>query len=264
MLNLSNPESASGFVEMVRAALSAEVRAHPELSVSLDPSHPASFADVSKWVSYRSEQGAGDAVFLGASDATVTALSEAPGADSHADPIQHAARTVSNMLQASLKRVARRLREILDVPLLGVDNGSGNPDPSLNCLASYSLTCQGKPAGVIILVANSDVVRSWENQMPFGQETAQKVEPASASPIAGNLLLSVEIPVTLSLGTTHVTLGEAMGFGGGSIVKLGCPGDAPVDIIVGGKTIARGSVVSVDGMYGVKVSEVYLNRPAVA
>jgi flagellar motor switch/type III secretory pathway protein FliN len=46
-------------------------------------------------------------------------------------------------------------------------------------------------------------------------------------------------------------------------VKLGCATDAPVDVIVGGKAVARGTVVAVDGMYGVRISEILIECTAV-
>ena len=45
-------------------------------------------------------------------------------------------------------------------------------------------------------------------------------------------------------------------FGVGSIIELSATIDEPVELIVNGKSLARGEVVTIDGFYGVRITEI--------
>jgi flagellar motor switch protein FliN/FliY len=71
-----------------------------------------------------------------------------------------------------------------------------------------------------------------------------------------DLLLDVELPITVSFGETNIPLKDVLKFGVGSVIELNRAVNDPVTIIVNDKPIARGEVVMVDGNYGVRVLEV--------
>lgn len=87
--------------------------------------------------------------------------------------------------------------------------------------------------------------------------------PASDPAVGGqqgsrtlDLLLDVELPISVSFGRAHLPLKEVMKLTTGSIVELNRTISEPVDIIVNNCVIARGEVVVVEGNFGVRIQEV--------
>ena len=71
-----------------------------------------------------------------------------------------------------------------------------------------------------------------------------------------DLLLDVELPISVSFGRAHLPLKDVMKLTTGSIVELNRTISEPVDIIVNNCVIARGEVVVVEGNFGVRIQEV--------
>ena len=71
-----------------------------------------------------------------------------------------------------------------------------------------------------------------------------------------DLLLDIELPVVVRMGHTEMPLGELLKLIPGSILELNRPADAPVDLLVNGKQIAKGEVVVVDGNFAFRITEV--------
>ena len=77
-----------------------------------------------------------------------------------------------------------------------------------------------------------------------------------------NLVLDVPVSLTIELGGCQLPMREVLQLSVGSVVQLDKPSDAPVDLSVNGKLIARGEVVVVEDRYGVKITEVIGYTPA--
>lgn len=71
-----------------------------------------------------------------------------------------------------------------------------------------------------------------------------------------NLLLDVELPITVRIGTTQMRLIDIMRLGLGSIVELEKLVDDPVEILVNDKLVARGEVVVCDSNFAVRITDV--------
>jgi flagellar motor switch protein FliN/FliY len=71
-----------------------------------------------------------------------------------------------------------------------------------------------------------------------------------------DLLLEVELPVSVSFGKTELMLRDVLKLTSGSIVEMSRTTHEPVDVIVNNCVIARGEVVVVDGNYGVRISKI--------
>jgi len=71
-----------------------------------------------------------------------------------------------------------------------------------------------------------------------------------------DLLLDIELPVVVRMGHTEMPLGELLKLTPGSILELNRPADAPVDLLVNGKQIAKGEVVVVDGNFAFRITEI--------
>ena len=71
-----------------------------------------------------------------------------------------------------------------------------------------------------------------------------------------DLLLDVDIPVSVRIGSTKMFLKELTAIGPGNIIELDQYADEPVEILINDKPIARGEVVIVDGFFGVRIIEI--------
>lgn len=74
----------------------------------------------------------------------------------------------------------------------------------------------------------------------------------------GNLgaLMNVQLPVSIRFGETEMLLEEVVKLGVGSVIELNSAVDDPVELVVNGRCFARGEVVTVDGFYGVRITEI--------
>jgi flagellar motor switch protein FliN/FliY len=86
--------------------------------------------------------------------------------------------------------------------------------------------------------------------------------PLQPTPVAagepGELerLTDVTVEVSVEIGRTRMTMGEALALGPGSIVGLHRMAGEPVDLLVNGRVIARGEVVVIDEEFGLRVTDV--------
>jgi flagellar motor switch protein FliN len=70
-----------------------------------------------------------------------------------------------------------------------------------------------------------------------------------------DLLMDVELEVTLRFGERIMLLRDILELDEGSVVELDRQVQEPVDLLLDGKLIARGEVVVVDGNYGLRIQE---------
>ncbi len=70
------------------------------------------------------------------------------------------------------------------------------------------------------------------------------------------LLLDVELPVSVSFGKTEIPMKDVLKLTTGSIVELNRGVNEPVEVLVNHCLIARGEVVVVEGNYGVRIQEI--------
>ncbi len=92
------------------------------------------------------------------------------------------------------------------------------------------------------------------------ERASEAVEATQPSPPTLELLLDVELPLSISFGRTYLALRDVLKLSTGSIVELNCPANAYVDVIVNNCTIARGEVVVIEGNYGVRIDEIISRR----
>ena len=107
--------------------------------------------------------------------------------------------------------------------------------------------------GVLVVGAAAVATR------PGAAMTAPVSTAAPAASMAGSnldLLLDVELPLSVRFGQAELTLQHLTRLGPGSVIDLHRSADEPVEVLVSGKVIARGEVIVVEGNYGVRVTEV--------
>jgi flagellar motor switch protein FliN/FliY len=71
-----------------------------------------------------------------------------------------------------------------------------------------------------------------------------------------DLLLDVELQVALRFGKREMALGSVLELSAGAVVELDQKILDPVELLVGGKVVAHGEVVVLDGHYALRVTEV--------
>jgi flagellar motor switch protein FliN/FliY len=90
---------------------------------------------------------------------------------------------------------------------------------------------------------------------PVDRKLPERAEPAAKSATL-DLLMEVELPVSVSFGRAELPLRDVLKLNSGSIVELNRTISDPVEIIVNNCVIARGEVVVVEGNYGVRIHQV--------
>jgi len=69
-------------------------------------------------------------------------------------------------------------------------------------------------------------------------------------------LSDVPIPVTVQLGRVRLTLGDLCRLKSGSLLELDRESHEPADILVNGKIVAHGEIVTIENHYGVRITSV--------
>ena len=121
------------------------------------------------------------------------------------------------------------------------------------------------------------LLQQLKRKLGLGETPAPPPEPAPASvaatlaapprqapvasgpmPDSGNLdlLLDIQLPVVVRMGQTEMQMGELLKLTPGSILELNRSADAPVELLVNGKLIAKGEVVVVDGNFAFRITEI--------
>lgn len=100
--------------------------------------------------------------------------------------------------------------------------------------------------------------RSQAGSDAAGTMDAAKAAVRKAIPDASNLnlVMDVELNVTLRFGQRRLTLREVLDLTSGSVVELDRQVDEPVELLLDGVVIAKGEAVVIDGNYGLRVTEV--------
>jgi flagellar motor switch protein FliN/FliY len=100
----------------------------------------------------------------------------------------------------------------------------------------------------------------WSATLSIAIEPALStaLEPPEPAPKSKNydLLLDVELPVSVSFGRAQVALKDVLKLTTGSVVELNRDIGDPVEVIVNNCVIARGEVVVVEGNFGVRIQQV--------
>lgn len=128
---------------------------------------------------------------------------------------------------------------------------------------------------------DDDLAAAWgdaESDLPTGTVTPIKEPtmdyatqpPTSAHPVefpdlgesspSGNganidMLMDVELPVSIELGRTNLPISDILHWTQGSIVELDKLAGESVDLLVNNKVVARGEVVVIDENFGLRITQ---------
>jgi len=71
-----------------------------------------------------------------------------------------------------------------------------------------------------------------------------------------DLLLDVQVPISVRFGKRQMMLEDIMKLGQGSVIELDRSADDPVELLVNDKLLATGEVVVADGHYAIRITQV--------
>jgi flagellar motor switch protein FliN/FliY len=115
------------------------------------------------------------------------------------------------------------------------------------------------------VVATETLQQSPEDVVSEGVMEAPTVSPAEFQPLSQpadrpqpkniDLLMDVNLPLSIELGRTKMSIAEILSLGPGSVVELNKLAGEPVDVLVNNKIVAKGEVVVIDEYFGVRITQ---------
>lgn len=101
---------------------------------------------------------------------------------------------------------------------------------------------------------NEEPLDAAQAQSPLPEAEGEQESPA---PLC---LDDLPLPLRFDLGGLDVTLGELAEIGPGHVFTLAAPSDEPVRIMLSGRCVGKGALVSVGDRIGVRITELYLEK----
>jgi flagellar motor switch protein FliN/FliY len=174
--------------------------------------------------------------------------------DDHRDAIGELFRQFAGAAASSLKGLAGG-----EVSFKWVGLNPFPGDPGLQ--AGLQWTSPGLPPLTLIADLGSTLVTALN---PPPAPPPLELPPPSPGPASLakardpklELLMDVELDVTLRFGERQMALHDILDLSAGSVVELNQYVQDPVELLVGKKVIARGEVVVVDGSYALRVMHI--------
>jgi flagellar motor switch protein FliN len=87
---------------------------------------------------------------------------------------------------------------------------------------------------------------------------ASAVASLAAAPAYARSLLRIEVPVVVTLAGRRQPVEQIINLSPGSILQFSKACDEPLEIAVGGRTVALGEAVKVGDKYGVRLTQMVL------
>jgi flagellar motor switch protein FliN/FliY len=71
------------------------------------------------------------------------------------------------------------------------------------------------------------------------------------------MLLDVNVPITVQLGRTRMSIRDLLKMKKGLVVRLDSMAGEPVDVFISSKMLAKGEITVVDDKMSVRISQLY-------
>jgi len=176
------------------------------------------------------------------------------------DPSE-ARNTWLEILGQSLSAMARSIGAIVGREVSCAAGSERQPSANVTDYASVTMQFAGSDAFHLTLALSPEVL---ELEAPSTAKVDEPAEAAAESQTAPaprrsrtmDLLLEIELPVSISFGKIDLPMRDVLKLTTGSIVELDRDVNEPVEILVNKRLIARGEVVVVEGNYGVRIQQI--------
>jgi len=170
------------------------------------------------------------------------------------------------ILGQSLSGLARSIGTVLGREVTCEAGTERAPDATPEAAASVSLTFGESPQSPLWIGFSPKLVDLLSHPAS-GDAVEALPTPVDARPDSTrtnrgdipptmDLLLDVELPVSVSFGKTEIPMKDVLKLTTGSIVELNRGVNEPVEVLVNHCLIARGEVVVVEGNYGVRIQQI--------
>lgn len=172
----------------------------------------------------------------------------APDSQSHFDIL---ARSLERLVKAWQDRSPRFVAEVWG------HQSADQPDDGQ--AAAIILEAAGAgPLPIRLVFSNtfSAELQSWEEPSPQADPTVPVAAALAPGGNAAHLLMDVEVPVSISLGRARLRIRDLLQLNQGSVVELDRGLEDYVEVLANNRLIALGQVVSVDGVYGVRIQHI--------
>jgi len=171
------------------------------------------------------------------------------------------------ILGQSLSTLARSIGGVVGREVACEGGAEHAPETIPEIAASVSLTFGELPQSPLWIGFSPKLVALISQPAGAGAADAPAALPDTAVdagratvrhdiPPTMDLLLDVELPVSVSFGKTEIPMKDVLKLTTGSIVELNRGVNEPVEVLVNHCLIARGEVVVVEGNYGVRIQEI--------
>lgn len=171
------------------------------------------------------------------------------------------------ILGQSLSAMARAIGGLVGREVACESGTERPPETKPESAATISLTFAGAPQESLWIGFSPQLTALISH--PAAGEVVEVAHSRSADPVAEtappahggvpptmDLLLDVELPVSVSFGKTEIPMKDVLKLTTGSIVELNRGVNEPVEVLVNHCLIARGEVVVVEGNYGVRIQQI--------
>ncbi len=129
------------------------------------------------------------------------------------------------------------------------------PDDGERCFVDVRIG-DGEPVRICLIASNQLLkMLGHGSSLAGAKNTPDNMKDGEPGVAAFTSVLDVELPVSVSLGTTRLDLEEVLKIGEGSVIPLGREASELVIVRVNGRVVARGEIVVVRGNYGVRIRE---------
>jgi flagellar motor switch protein FliN len=170
-----------------------------------------------------------------------SALSD-PQAEALAEVVVSAMEGVSASLSAQFGAVSFKVDQVEDVRLEEM------------LTVPLDASSEEKAETPILLYLNEQLLASLSPSTEG--KTSAKAKKTTIDPSNLQLVMDVELNVSLRFGQCQLPLRDVLDLTSGSVIELDRDVDDPVELLLDGRVIARGEAVIVDGNYGLRVTEI--------
>jgi flagellar motor switch protein FliN/FliY len=164
--------------------------------------------------------------------------------------------TYLELLGQALSGVSKDFSDRLGREVVCTDGGESPQNTGTADWARLAIQFPGQPGSTIEVAAAIEATLLQALAPPEGPSKVPSVELSANPSKTFDLLLDVELPVSVSFGRASVALKDVIKLTTGAIIELNRSISEPVEVIVNNCVIARGEVVVVEGNFGVRIREV--------
>ena len=130
------------------------------------------------------------------------------------------------------------------------------PQDAFAKLLIYEVNIASTTAQMVLALDSTFVKHFGEEEQETSENSATTSSLSQEELKNISLIMDVELPVRVRIGTKTVLLKDVLSMDIGSIVELDQLANEPLDVLIGDKVIAKGEVIIVDGNFGVQIVEI--------